>query len=98
MDLSDRELVDLALKELGEILGPLPAPVLERVYRWSDATPQVEVGHKESLAAVEGILNRFPGLEIAGNGIRGVGIPDCIADGRRAAGSVLRHLKGMPTP
>ena len=98
MDLSDRELVDLALKELGEILGPLPAPVLERVYRWSDATPQVEVGHKESLAAVEGILRRFPGLEIAGNGIRGVGIPDCISDGRRAAESVLRHLEGHPTP
>jgi oxygen-dependent protoporphyrinogen oxidase len=98
MDLSDRELVDLALKELSEILGPLPAPALERVYRWSEATPQVEVGHKESLTVIEGILNRFPGLEIAGNGIRGVGIPDCIADGRRAAESVLRHLEGHPTP
>jgi oxygen-dependent protoporphyrinogen oxidase len=96
MDLSDRELIGLAMKELGGILGPLPVPVLEKVYRWADATPQVEVGHKESLAAIEGLLNRFPGLEITGNGIRGVGIPDCISDGRRAAESVLRYLEGHP--
>ena len=98
VDLSDRELADLAIKELGEILGPLPVPVLERVYRWSDATPQVEVGHRETLTALEKILQRFPGLEIAGNGIRGVGIPDCISDGRRRAESVLRYLADESPP
>lgn len=92
VDRTDRELTDLAINELGEILGPLPAPVLAKVCRWSDATPQVEVGHQESLTAMEKILRSFPGLEIAGNGIRGVGIPDCISDGRRAAQSILRHL------
>jgi oxygen-dependent protoporphyrinogen oxidase len=92
MDLTDRELVDLAVKELSEILGPLPEPSLEKVCRWSDATPQMEVGHREILMNLERTLQTFPGLEIAGNGIRGVGIPDCISDGRRAGEAVLRHL------
>jgi oxygen-dependent protoporphyrinogen oxidase len=98
LDLADGELIDLAMEELGEILGPLPAPKLEKVCRWPDATPQVEVGHRQSLITLEKILRGFPGLEVAGNGIRGVGIPDCISDGRRAAESILQRLQGEMEP
>jgi oxygen-dependent protoporphyrinogen oxidase len=35
-----------------------------------------------------------PGLALAGAAYRGVGIPDCIDSGERAAESVIRALAG----
>ena len=85
LGLSDEALVGLARQELGEILGELGEPSFSRVYRWQQGTPQVEVGHADRVAAVEARLQKLPGLDLAANGFRGVGIPDCIADGRRSA-------------
>jgi oxygen-dependent protoporphyrinogen oxidase len=70
---------------LTAILGPFGSHNLARAYRWEHATPQLEVGHADLLASIDVRLRDFPGLELAGNGLRGVGIPDCIADGNRAA-------------
>ena len=85
-------MIDLARSELGEILGGLPAPVFSRVYRWDEGTPQVEVGHGEKLARLNRLLSESPGLQIVANGLRGVGIPDCIADGRRVARQMAEFL------
>jgi len=94
IELSDAELVVLARSELTGILGPFGAHSLARVYRWREATPQLLVGHQARLASIEAGLQDFPGLELAGNGLRGVGIPDCIADGGKAAKRVLAFLEG----
>jgi oxygen-dependent protoporphyrinogen oxidase len=56
----------------------------------------MEVGHADRLAEVEARLRDFPGLELAGNGLRGVGIPDCIGDGSRAAAAVAEFLWAQP--
>jgi protoporphyrinogen/coproporphyrinogen III oxidase len=92
LSLPDADLIDLARRELEAILGPLGAHCLARVYRWEQGTPQVEVGHADRLAAVERRLAGLPGLQLAGNGLRGVGIPDCIADGRRSAEAAAELL------
>jgi oxygen-dependent protoporphyrinogen oxidase len=92
LDRKDPELVELVRRELSEILGGLPPPCLHRVYRWMDATPQVEVGHSDKLAALDRLLEELPGLHITANGLRGVGIPDCISDGRSVAEKVARYL------
>jgi protoporphyrinogen oxidase len=47
------------------------------------------------LASIDVGLRDFPGLELAGNGLRGVGIPDCIADGSRAALAVTDLLEAQ---
>ncbi len=93
LGLSDVALSELARRELGEILGLLGEPSFSRVHRWQDGTPQVEVGHADRLAAIEARLRETPGLELAGNGVRGVGIPDCIADGRRRAEAAVEFLE-----
>jgi oxygen-dependent protoporphyrinogen oxidase len=92
LKLPDQALVELVHRELAEILGPLGTPAFSRVYRWRDATPQIEVGHATRLAAIEGCLAELPGLQVAGNGLRGVGIPDCIADGRGTAERLVQYL------
>lgn len=92
LELSDRQLVELARAELAEVLCDLPTPTFSRVYRWVGATPQMELGHGDRLAILDRLLCEFPGLQVAANGLRGVGIPDCIADGRRSAEAMVNYL------
>jgi protoporphyrinogen/coproporphyrinogen III oxidase len=43
----------------------------------------------ERLQRIEGLLQKLPSLALAGNGYRGIGVPDCIRSGSEAAKSVL---------
>ncbi len=90
---SDPELVTLSMNALRPLLGIHGSPLFTRVYRWARASAQHEVGHLERLARVEDALARRPGLFVTGSGFRGVGIPDCIADGRATARQVNELLK-----
>jgi protoporphyrinogen/coproporphyrinogen III oxidase len=88
LEQSDEELVRVALAALAPIVGIRGAPLFSRVYRWPRANAQHEVGHLERMMAIDRMLARHPGLFITGSGFRGVGIPDCVADGRATAGRV----------
>ena len=91
---SDRELVQQAHADLAASLQIDGPPGLTRVYRWERANPQHEIGHLDRLAAIERRLERWPGLYLTGSGFRGVGIPDCLADGRSVAVAATRTLAG----
>jgi oxygen-dependent protoporphyrinogen oxidase len=83
----DAELVALARQELASIWGPSAPPLFAVVHRHERGTPQLEVGHRERMAAVVAALP--PGLLLAGAAYDGVGVPDSIASGRRAAARAL---------
>ena len=87
---SDDELIDRTHKTFAGILGLDRRPGLARVYRWERANPQHNVGHLARVAAIETRLHRCPGLFVTGAGFRGVGIPDCVADGRAMARATMR--------
>lgn len=90
----DDELVVRSLEALRPLIGITGAPLFTRVYRWERASAQHEVGHLGRLARIEEALARQPGLFITGSGFRGVGIPDCVADGRATAAKVDGWIKG----
>jgi oxygen-dependent protoporphyrinogen oxidase len=92
LERSDRELVAASLAALTPILGIQAPPLFTRVFRWVRASAQHEVGHLERLAAIERALARHPGLFVTGSGFRGVGIPDCVADGRATAVRLAEEL------
>jgi protoporphyrinogen/coproporphyrinogen III oxidase len=92
LDLDDEALVAAVTQELRPLLGICGEPVVRRVFRWPSATPQLEVGHLERWAGVERELESVPGLFLAGAGLRGTGIPDCISDGIRAAEAALAFI------
>ncbi len=92
LERSDAELVALSLEAIGPLLGLRGEPLFSRIYRWERANAQHEVGHLARIAAIEGALARHPGLFVTGSGFRGVGIPDCVADGRATARQVAAWL------
>jgi protoporphyrinogen/coproporphyrinogen III oxidase len=89
VDLPDDDLLELAQNELCEILGIQAQPVASRITRWHRATPQYVLGHVDRLAQIDQYMERHAGLALLGAGYRGVGIPDCIESGNRAAEKVL---------
>src|SRR5262245_38414365 len=93
LDQPDRELVSRSLTALGPLLGISGEPLLSRVYRWERASAQHEVGHLHRIAVIDRALERYPGLFVTGSGFRGVGIPDCIADGRTTGAAVATFLQ-----
>ena len=50
---------------------------------------QYTVGHLDRLRRIEGLLKQAPGLALAGNAYRGIGVPDCVRSGEIAAQQVL---------
>ncbi|MGB2714922.1 MAG: protoporphyrinogen oxidase [Vicinamibacterales bacterium] len=92
IDLSDDELVGIARRDLGGVLGIRTEPRLARVYRWRGASPQLIVGHAARVSRIERQLEAHPGLFVTGRGIRAVGIPDCVADARRVAASAAQSV------
>ena len=88
--LDDLELAQTMRREAGAFLGLKGEPVLTRVYRWPQGTPQMEVGHFERVAEVERRVAEVPGLFVTGAGLRTTGIPDGIADASRVAEAAAR--------
>jgi oxygen-dependent protoporphyrinogen oxidase len=85
---SDAVLVDLAQRELQQIIGLASTPRFARVFRWECALPQYEVGHLERVAKMERQLAELPGIRLIGNSFYGVGIPDCIKSARQAVAAI----------
>lgn len=98
LDRSDEELVHRGHSDLQRLLGITGQPCLARVYRWRRANVQYEVGHLDTVAQIEQRLEQQPGLYLTGNGFRGVGIPDCVADGRATARAAVRRLERLEGP
>lgn len=89
---SDAEVVKTALNAMGPLIGITGEPLFTRVFRWERANAQHNVGHLDRVAAIERAISGCPGLYVTGSGFRGVGIPDCVADGRATARQVSAWL------
>lgn len=98
LERDDRDLVSLSLAALRPLMGLRADPLFTRVYRWERANAQHEVGHLARIAAIDRALAHHPGLFVTGSGFRGVGIPDCVADGRKTGAAVATWLKERTTP
>jgi oxygen-dependent protoporphyrinogen oxidase len=88
----DAEIIGIVRNELAEILGLSAEPRFSRIYRWKSAMAQYGVGHLERLERIERLRQQLPGLYLAGNAYRGVGVPDCVRSGTDAAANSLASL------
>jgi len=89
LQLTDENILNIVRDELRQILGVKADPLFTRLYRWNGAMAQYTVGHLERLQRIEGLVKPLPGLALAGNAYRGIGVPDCIRSGEAAVQQVL---------
>lgn len=88
--LSEARTVELLHGELGRLLGISAAPQATVVARHPRGIPQYTLGHVQRVAALEAEVDRYPGLYLGGNSLRGVSVNDCIREGT-ALGLRLAH-------
>lgn len=85
LEASDESVAEIVTRELREIAGIQAAPRFLRINRWPRSMAQYTVGHPQRLAEIEARVKTIAGLALAGNAYDGIGIPDCIRLGKRAA-------------
>jgi oxygen-dependent protoporphyrinogen oxidase len=93
----DDRLLEVARQEVAATMGIRATPLLTKVYRWLKANPQYEVGHQARIQAIYQLITRHHGLYLAGAGYGGIGIPDCIQSGNRAAQALLQDVSDANT-
>ena len=90
---SDERLIEIAIDEMRSMLGLKGDPVLQQIRRWNNAMPQYHVGHCELRDEIDSAIDRIPNLELAGNGLHGVGIAFCVRTARAAANRLVDALR-----
>jgi oxygen-dependent protoporphyrinogen oxidase len=93
VDLDDEALIDMAVRDLTPLLGISAEPMLTRVFRSRNAGAQHLVGHGARTAALAQRIVALPGLFVAGSGFESIGIPDCVANGRRTGGAAADYVR-----
>lgn len=97
MAMDDDSVVRACVDELSPAIGLRAPPVDAMVARFPDAFPQYLPGHLDHVELWEAQAQKIGNVALAGAALRGVGIPACVASGRRAARAVLGRL-GLIAP
>lgn len=94
MDLDDKQIVANVKRELQELLGIDAEPDFVDINRHLNAMPQYGVGHLDRVKQFrETLAEQAPGVYVTGSAFGGVGIPDCIQQGKEAAEQMLSNLR-----
>lgn len=90
-------ILDKVRQDLAELMNITAEPLFYELNRWPNSMPQYPVGHLDLVKRVRSALQEeMPGVYLAGAGFGGVGVPDCIQQGKTAAQQAITHL--TPTP
>jgi oxygen-dependent protoporphyrinogen oxidase len=89
----DQDLTALAVAELRDTMGITALPIFSRVFRWPDAMPQYTLGHPVRMRKIEKRRTTLGSIFLAGASYEGVGIPDCIESGFRAAREAMEYFQ-----
>jgi oxygen-dependent protoporphyrinogen oxidase len=97
---NDNALVAIVRHELIDILGETVVgigldPEYTQVTRWRRAMAQYAVGHQERIEKINERVAALSGLRLVGNAYDGIGVPDCIRMGRKAATDLIQAGAGL---
>ncbi|HJN75135.1 MAG TPA: protoporphyrinogen oxidase [Myxococcota bacterium] len=90
--LDPQELAAIARRDNEALLGPLPPPLVTRVYQHPRGIPQYVLGHRDRVRGVRATAAAHPGLFLVGNHLEGIGVKNCIAAGETCAARVGQWL------
>jgi oxygen-dependent protoporphyrinogen oxidase len=95
-NLDDTAMEQVVRHELTTFLGIYTAPLFVHIARYPHSMPQYRVGHLRLVETIDKQVAQHPGLTLAGNAYRGVGIADCVRSGETAAELVLTQVSRNP--
>ena len=79
VDLDDDALTKTVSAELSAAFGcDLNSPAFRRIVRWPKGIPQYTLGHQARIDEIKAALQTQRGLFLAGNGLVGISVADCI--------------------
>lgn len=91
--LPDEELIAAVRSDLQKVIGLQATPIFTEITRLNDSMPQYPVGHVAAIRNFRIELNeKLPGVWVTGAAFDGVGLPDCIRQGREAAELMLEYI------
>jgi protoporphyrinogen/coproporphyrinogen III oxidase len=93
--MSDDEIAEITCTEVGRILGITGPPVTRLVHRYARALPQYNLGHSETVSALEAAASSVPGLFLAGNYLTGPSIGSCVEQANQTADAVRVYLESI---
>jgi protoporphyrinogen/coproporphyrinogen III oxidase len=97
VELPDDQLAAAVLQDIRDILGIRAEvkPLFTEITRLRHSMPQYPVGHVEAIQALQAELaEQLPGVYVIGNAIDGIGLPDCIRQGKATAKQAIEELAG----
>ncbi|HUC93564.1 MAG TPA: protoporphyrinogen oxidase [Paenibacillus sp.] len=93
VELPDDQLSAIVLNDIRDILGIKTEPLFTEVTRLRRSMPQYPVGHVERSRAFKSRLaEALPGVWAAGAAFDGIGLPDCIRQGKETALAAVAEL------
>ncbi|MDF2535713.1 MAG: protoporphyrinogen oxidase [Bacillales bacterium] len=91
--LSDEKLEEIALNDVSKHIKLIGKPIFSVVSRWKESMPQYTVGHKNRMAEMKAVTaEKLPGVYFAGASYEGIGLSDCVSQGKQAVDKVLHFL------
>ncbi|MCB0063556.1 MAG: protoporphyrinogen oxidase [Caldilineaceae bacterium] len=91
LDLDDDALLAVVQEELRDLLQITDEPIAHHIFRWPKGFPQADVGHLQLVDQIAAALP--PTVALAGNSYRGIGVPDCVRQGKDAAHHIVQQIK-----
>ena len=83
----------VALGDIASVLGITAAPLAYHEVVWPRAIPQYGLGHRAAIEVIEERSLAHPGLALAGNAYRGLGVGDTVRDARTIATRIATTWK-----
>lgn len=89
----DEVIVHRVIRDIQAITPIKGKPLFHVITRWRNGMPQYAVGHKQWVQQLyERVEEAFPGVRLAGSSYEGIGLPDCIDQGKKAAETILQRF------
>ena len=88
--LNDKELSEVAVKEIQRIMSFSAKPEWVRINRLIHCMPQYNVGHRAGITAVrEHVAKHYPNLHLIGTPFDGIGIPDGVKQAKELVQAIV---------
>ncbi|NHN30112.1 protoporphyrinogen oxidase [Paenibacillus agricola] len=93
MGMSEAEIIDGVRHDLRELMGITAQPQFTEITKMPRSMPQYPVGHLQMVNRVRSSLaEQMPGVLVTGAAFHGVGLPDCVRQGKEAAQTLVAWL------